>query len=74
MRLSDRDDIPVVPDLITLSEAAALLGKSRQNVHVMAAKGRFTTLARLGSDQPIFVVSRAEIENMPSGKKVPTES
>lgn len=74
MKLGDRDDLPTVPDWITFSDAAALLRLSRQNVHVMAQNNKFSTLARLGEVQPVYVVKRAEVEEMIAAKKVPAGS
>lgn len=64
MKLSDRTDLPHVEEWITISDAAAMLRLSRQNVHVMAQNNKFSTLARLGDVQPVFVVKRAEVQEM----------
>lgn len=75
MKLADRTDLPKADDWITFSDAAALLSLSRQNVHVMAQNNKFSTLARLGDVQPVYVVKRSEVQAMAQKakeKKVPS--
>ena len=51
------DDLPVLPDLITISLAAEMLGISRQAAHRMARDKRLKAwrLRSAGQDRPVVV-------------------
>ena len=58
------DDAPVLVEWVTVSEAAQLMGLTRQMVHRMAQAGYFRSLHRLGAEddrRPIYVLRRSEV-------------
>ena len=62
-KLTENDSIPVLEEWISLTEAAEILGLSRQYVNKRATNGDYATLHRLGNS-PALVVQREEIENI----------
>lgn len=55
------DEAPTLEGWVTASDAAELLGMSRQAFNRKMHRGDFTRLRTLGS-KPIFVVARDEVE------------
>lgn len=62
-KLTENADIPVLQEWISLTEAAEILGLSRQYVNKKASLGTYKTLHRLGNS-PSLVVRRKEIEKI----------
>ena len=61
MKLSEMTEIPELEgQWVGLTEAAEILGISRQYAYKKASLGAFSTLRRVGS-APMFVVNRAEL-------------
>jgi hypothetical protein len=56
----DIDKVKRISEWITASQAATMLGISRQHVNRMMQTGEFRTLRALG-DRPILVVKHAEV-------------
>lgn len=54
-----REGFDVVPELVAVSEAAEILGTSRQAVQQQIDRGRFLTARKVG---PTWVIARAEVE------------
>lgn len=61
-RLTEKTDIPVLDDWITLPDAANILNISRQQAHNKAVAEQFKTLHRIGSST--FVVRKSEVEGL----------
>ena len=61
MKLSDNQDIPVLKGWVNMTEAAEMLGITRQHAYKLSTNGAFKTLHRVGT-QPTFVISVKEIE------------
>lgn len=59
------EDVPQVDEWMSLPEAGDSLGVSRQQVHRMAASGRFETLSRVGT---YLVVASQEVLSMQSSR------
>ena len=57
-------EVPALEDWIPLTEAADLLGLTRQGVHKKASAGELKTLRRVGDRSAVYVVRRSEIEGM----------
>ena len=58
-----KETAPEVVDFMLLTDAARMLGYSRQNCHRLADKGHFKTLQSLGNGT-VYIVARAEVEAM----------
>lgn len=59
-------DVPLLPDWILVTEAADMLGLSKQAVHGLIRTDKFESLHRLGqnADKPIYILKRKEVETM----------
>lgn len=66
--LADNTDIPTLDAWVTLADAGVALGWSRQYMHKIARLGRFTSLHRLGSAKPVFVISSEEVASLQQRK------
>ena len=58
-----KSSCPEVTEFMLLTDAARMLGFSRQNIHRRADMGHFKTLKSLGNGT-VYIVDRAEIEAM----------
>lgn len=54
-------DVPVLPGWVNLTEAAEMIGVSRQHSYRMARDGKWTTLHRIGTKE-FYVVSLEEVQ------------
>lgn len=54
-------DVPVLPGWVNLTEAAEMIGVSRQHSYRMARDGKWKSLHRIGSKE-FYVVSVEEVE------------
>lgn len=54
-------EVPKLEGWVTISEAAEILGISRQAVHKMVNSGKFRSARKIGSSKPVFVVRAAEV-------------
>ena len=61
--LQNITDLPVLAGWVSLTEAATILGVSRQYASKQAATGGFRSVHRIGAS-PSFVVSIFEVEAM----------
>jgi len=59
--LSQNQDIPVLDGWVAITEAAHILGFTRQYCYRLAQNGYFETLHRLG-ESATFVISREELD------------
>lgn len=55
------ENAPELKGWVTASQAAELLGISRQSVNRMINRGEFTTLHALG-ERPVYLISRTEVQ------------
>lgn len=60
MKLSEDPSVPVLEGWVNITEAAELLGITRQHGYKMAKNGGFKSLHKVGS-QPAYVISTLEI-------------
>lgn len=74
MKMSEDPSIPVLEDKehpgerwVNITEAAELLGITRQHSYKRAKTGGYTTLHRIGS-QPAYVISTSEINALLAAK------
>lgn len=63
MKLSEDPNVPMLDGWVNLTEAAELLGVTRQHVYKRASTGGFQSLHKIGH-QPQFVISTAEIDEI----------
>lgn len=66
--LQDNPDVPVLAEWLPLADAGVELEWSRQYMHKLARLGRFSTLHRIGSVRPVFVISRTEVDALQESK------
>lgn len=59
--LSQNTDIPVLDGWVAITEAASILGFTRQYCYRLAQNGYFETLHRIG-ESATFVISREELD------------
>lgn len=57
------EEAPDLTEWITCTQAADILGITRQSVNRMVNAGEFKTLHRLG-ERPIFVLKKGEVDKM----------
>lgn len=57
------EDAPVLEGWITLTDAAELLGISKQAVHKMVTSHKITTLHKIGR-KPLYIMREAEITRL----------
>ena len=68
-KLTESENVPVLEEWINLTEAAEILGLSRQYVNKIAEK-TFKSLHKLGNS-PALVVRRSEIEAIKERRSAP---
>jgi hypothetical protein len=73
MKLSENPDIPSLSGWVNITEAAERLGITRQHSYKLASQGGFKTLHRVGN-QPAFVISTKEIDEMLTKKREAAEA
>ncbi len=66
--LSQNADIPVLDGWVTITEAAGILGFTRQYCYRLAQNGYFDSIHRLG-ESATFVISTAELEAVKTLRK-----
>jgi hypothetical protein len=68
------DELPELPELITISLASVLMGVSRQAAHKMVRSGRLDAwrIRSAGSDRPLVVREKDVLEMKKSRHKVVT--
>jgi hypothetical protein len=66
-KLSENKSIPVLDDWVGITEAAELLGYTRQHTYRSAQFGKFKSLHRIG-DSVFCVISKAEIASILEAK------
>ena len=69
--LDPDNTLPILDDWVSLTEAAQLLGFSRQHAYKLAQDRAFHTLRRVGTAH-IAVVSREEVKNMAEKRRKTT--
>jgi hypothetical protein len=72
MKLSEDPNVPSLPGWVNITEAAELLGISRQHSYKKATlfgkRGGWDTLHRIGS-QPAYVIALSEIEEIKAARE-----
>jgi hypothetical protein len=72
--LVDNPDVPVLAQWVSLADAGAELGWSRQYMHKLARLGRLVTLHRIGNTRPVFVLDRTEVDALHESKSARTRA
>lgn len=73
MKLSEDPNVPVLEGgWVTLTEAAEVLGITRQHSYKRAKTGGYKTIRRIGAS-PAFVVNRSELEEIVNGRSAREE-
>lgn len=68
MKLSEDPNVPVLKGWVNITEAAELLGITRQHSYKRAKNGGYKSLHRIGTS-PAYVVSTKEIDELLAAKK-----
>jgi uncharacterized membrane-anchored protein len=63
MKLSEDPNVPMLDGWVNLTEAAELLGITRQHAYKVASNGGFKTLHKIGH-QPQFIIASQEVDSI----------
>jgi excisionase family DNA binding protein len=69
MTATHHADYPVLEGWMTLAEAAHRLGCTRQNIHLLAAAGKLTTVHRIGR---ALIVRESDVDELLVEREVTT--